>query len=161
MPSGKLESSSLPVSAAQRLRRDALRILARNYEGATLSPAEADSLLAENATLEAGLRAVRRKRRSRQSLKLRLREDFVEGIGTREVRRLVAAVAIAELFLIAVFLYRSGFSIHSMNRLTHLGPLPTLYLIASTLALFALAWLWWYLVRVSPRLKRGRSSRRS
>ena len=161
MPSVKPESSSLPISAAQRLRRDALRILARNYEGATLSPAEADSLLAENATLEAGLRAVRRKRRSRQSLKLRLREDFVEGIGTRALRRLVSAVAIAELILIAVFLFRSGFSIHTMGRLTHLGLLPTLYVVASTLALLALGWLWWYLGRVSHRSKRARSSRRS
>jgi hypothetical protein len=161
VPSVKMESSSLPISAAQRLRRDALRILARNYEGATLSPAEADSLLVENATLEVGLRAVRRQRRSRQTLRLRLREDLVEGIGTRELRRLVSAVAIAELFLIAVFLFRSGLSVRTLSRLTYLGPLPTLYLIASTLSLIALTWLWRYLGRVSPRSKRGRSSRRS
>jgi hypothetical protein len=126
-----------------------------------MSPAEADRLLAENTTLEAGLRVVRHQRRSRKSLTLRLREDFVEGIGTRELRKLVSALAIAELFLIAVFLFRSGLAIHTLSRLTHLGPLPTFYLIASTLALIALAWLWGYLGRVSPRSKRRRSWRRS
>jgi hypothetical protein len=160
--SGKPQQpSELPDGPANRLRRDALRILARNFEGTDLSSTEAERLLAGHATLEASLAAVKRQRRRSRRLTRRVREYFVPGIGVRHLRWLVSAVAVSELLLIAFFLFWRGFSIHSWRRLLHLDIVSALYLIATALATLVLAWWWWRLRYASLRSKRGRSSRRS
>ncbi len=142
MPSDRSATAPAPVSTAgHRLRRDALRILAEKFERTTLSPTEAENLLAGYGTIAGSLQAVRRQRR-RARFSGRLKEVLRTGIGIRQLRWLSGALALSEIVLIGLFLFRIGFSINSAGWLRHIDPIAVAYLTASSLVVLVLAWCW-------------------
>jgi hypothetical protein len=106
VPSVKAETAPPPMSApGQRLRRDALRILAQNLKGRRLSPSEAEHLLATHGTLEASLRAVRPPR-TRERWSGRFSDEGIVGTeaGTLQPLWIVRVAAVVELLLAGLFL---------------------------------------------------------